>query len=248
MGRNACGRTVLLALVLALSTLLAGCGVPFDSPAPSRELVLALVADSCPNEGYELVREERVRELPEKVVYTFRSTERALTFTTTSEVTEPTYGLLPQGPHPTISCDYATTVMSLHYDDVVAELAEIAEQREEGPLVMPASGDIYVTDYAQIEEAVALLERVDAVYDPELAYNDPAWVRRNASTLVHVRWFDGRMSAEDGRPEDWENLGDIGLYGELDGEEAIDELASAYGRLVTDGIVPEDDALPPRFR
>lgn len=238
-------RSALLALLAACC--LAACGVPIDSPAPSEAEVLDYATLQCPNEGFEIVASEEVREVPQKVVYTLRSTERDLTFTATGEITEPVSGKFPSGPKPRVSCDYPSAVRDLYHDDVVAELSErVAGQGESGIVFLPGWPELYVRNYAQLEEALALLEEVDALYEPELAYNPAEWVRENASTSVAIRWFDGTFSAEDGEPTGWEQLGDVALYGGLDAEKDLEALASAYAQLIVDGVAPADATLPER--
>lgn len=238
-------RSALLALLAACC--LAACGVPIDSPAPSEAEVLDYATLQCPNEGFEVVASEEVRELPQKVVYTLRSTERDLTFTATGEITEPVSGKFPSGPKPHVSCDYPSAVRDLYHDDVVTELSErVAGQGESGIVFSPGWPELYVRNYAQLEEALALLEEVDALYEPELAYNPAEWVRENASTSVAIRWFDGTLSAEDGDPTGWKQLGDVALYGELDAERDLEALASAYAQLIADGVAPADATLPER--
>ena len=63
-----------------------------------------------------------------------------------------------------------------------------------------------------------------------------------------IRWFDGTLSAEDGRPEGWEVLGSVGLYGALDAEEELDQLARAYAQLIVNKDAPDDPTLPDEFR
>ena len=238
-------RSALLALLAACC--LAACGVPIDSPAPSEAEVLDYATLQCPNESFEVVASEEVRELPKKVVYTLRSTERDLTFTATGEITEPVSGKFPSGPKPRVSCDYPSAVRDLYHDDVVTELSErVAGQGESGIVFSPGWPELYVRNYAQLEEALALLEEVDALYEPELAYNPAEWVRENASTSVAIRWFDGTLSAEDGDPTGWKQLGDVALYGELDAERDLEALASAYAQLIADGVAPADATLPER--
>lgn len=238
-------RSALLALLAACC--LAACGVPIDSPAPSEAEVLDYATLQCPNEGFEVVASEEVRELPQKVVYTLRSTERDLTFTATGEITEPVSGKFPSGPKPRVSCDYPSAVRDLYHDDVITELSErVAGQGESGIVFSPGWPELYVRNYAQLEEALALLEEVDALYEPELAYNPAEWVRENASTSVAIRWFDGTLSAEDGDPTGWKQLGDVALYGELDAERDLEALAGAYAQLIADGVAPADATLPER--
>ena len=243
MGR---ARSALLALLAACC--LASCGVPIDTPAPSEAEVLDYATLQCPNEGFEVVASEEVREVPQKVVYTLRSTERDLTFTASGEITEPVSGKFPSGPKPRVSCDYPSAVRDLYHDDVVTELSErIAGQGESGIIFLPDWPELYVRNYAQLEEALALLEKVDALYEPELSYNPAEWVRKNASTSVAIRWFNGTLSAEDGDPTGWKQLGDVALYGELDAEEDLETLASAYAQLIADGVAPADATLPERL-
>lgn len=240
--------SLLAACYLAAVTGLTGCGVPIDSPAPSEAEVLDYAKLQCPNEGFEVVGSEEVREVPQKVVYTLSSTERDLTFTATGEITEPTGGKLPSGPKPRVSCDYASAVRDLYHDGIVEELSRRVDDQAEGGIVFsPGWPELYVRNYAQIEEVLALLEEVDALYDPELAYNPAEWVRENASMSVAIRWFDGTLSAEDGMPTGWHQLGDVALYGELDADKDLDELAAAYAQLVADGVAPTDATLPERY-
>lgn len=242
MGR---ARSALLALLAACC--LASCGVPIDTPAPSEAEVLDYATLQCPNEDFEVVSSEEVRAVPQKVVYTLRSTERDLTFTAAGEITEPVGGKFPSGPKPRVSCDYASAVLGLYYDDVVRELSErVAEQGEAGIIFSPDWPGLYVRNYAQLEEALALLEEVDALYEPELAHNPASWVRENASTSVAIRWFDGTLSPDDGEPAGWRQLGDVALYGELDAEGDLEELAGAYAQLIVDGVAPADATLPER--
>ena len=239
-------RSALLALLAACC--LTACGVSIDSPAPSEAEVLSYVKLQCPSEDFEVVGSEEVREVPQKVVYTLRSTERDLTFTATSEITEPTNGILPSGPKTRVSCDYASTVRNLYRDAVVEELSQrVDAQAEDGVVFTPGWPELYVRDYAQLEEALALLGEADALYEPELAYNSVAWIRENASTSVAIRWFDGTLSSEDGMPTGWQQLGDVELCGELDAEAALEGLAGAYAQLVADGTAPADPTLPGRF-
>lgn len=245
-------RTALLAALVTCGVIatagLAACGVPIDTPAPSEAEVLDYATLRCPNEDFEVVSSEEVREVPQKVVYTLRSTERDLTFTATGEITEPVSGKFPQGPKPSVSCDYASAVLGLYYDDVVAELsARVDNQDPAGLFFSPSGPNLYVRSYAQIKEALRLLEEVDALYEPEFAYNPPEWVLENASCPVDIYWFDGTLSAEDGEPEGWLHLGDVSLYGRLDTGQDREELARAYAQLIMDGDVPPDETLPERY-
>ena len=250
MSRTGRVRTVLLALAVAVVALLAGCGsVPIDTPAPSQELVLAYVSDKCPNEAFELVGSEQVSELPEKVVYTFRSTERDLTFTATSEITEPTYSLFPVGPKPSISCDYSSVVRDLYHDAALARLAELCDSYGDGAPLLPDDSDrLYVTNYRQLEAAMEMIARVDEVYVDEFAFNDAQWVRENASTSLSVCWFDGSAPEEGAsRPDNWEHIGYVAMFGELDAADARDKLARAYAQMVVDNSVPADKTLPKSY-
>ena len=236
------------ALCLGASAMVCACGVPADSPAPGPDEVAAVVAEACPNEGYELVSFEGTSELPQQVVYTLRSTERDLTFTATSEVYLVESGLFPSYYDTSLSCDYQGVVRGLYYDDVVSELSErVGDGAGGGPVFLADQPCLYVSSYEQLEEALRLLGEVDALYEPELAYNPAEWVRENASSSVGIRWFDGTLSADDGRPEGWEHLGDVGLYGALDAEEELGRLARAYAQLVIDGDAPDDPTLPDGF-
>lgn len=235
----------LLACCALAAAALSACGVPIDTPAPSEAEVLDYASLQCPNEGFEVVGSEEVRELPQKVVYTLRSTERDLTFTATGEITEPVSGKFPTGPKPSVSCDYPSAVMGLYYDDVVAELdGLVAERGSDGMVFTPDDATLYVRSYDQLVEGVRLLAEADALYEPELAYNPLEWVRENASTSIGVRWFDGTLSDEDGSPEGWRHLGDVALYGGLDAGEGLGELADAYAQLIADGDAPSDPTLP----
>ena len=237
------------ALCLGIAATVCGCGVPADSPAPGTDEVAAVVAEACPNEGFELVSVEETSELPQQVVYTLRSTERNLTFTATSEVYLVESGLFPSYYDTSLSCDYQNVVRGLYYDDVVSELSErVGNQTEGGLVFLPEQPSFYVSSYGQLEEALRLLEEVDPLYEPELAYNPAEWVRKNASSTVSIRWFDGTLSAEDGRPEGWEVLGSVGLYGALDAEEELDQLARAYAQLIVNEDAPDDPTLPDEFR
>lgn len=244
--------SALLALVTALClgivATFCGCGVPADSPAPGPDEVSAVVAEACPNEGYELVSFEETSERPQQVVYTLRSTERDLTFTATSKVYLVESGLFPSYYDTSLECDYRSVVRGLYYDDVVSELSERAGDGAGGGLVfLPDQPCFYVSSYEQLEGALRLLEEVDALYEPELAYNPAEWVRENASSSVGIRWFDGTLSADDGRPESWEHLDDVSLYGALDAEGELDQLARAYAQLIVDGDAPDDPTLPDEF-
>lgn len=242
-------RTVLLALLaLALGTALTACfGVPEDSPAPGEDEVLNLVALACPNEGWEVVRVEETREEPQQLTYTLRSTERALTFTAVSEITEPSYSLFYNPPKPRITCDYPEVVREIYAEEARDLLAERAGAVREGELYAPERTlQLYVCDYGQLEEAVALLAEADRLFEAELAYNDQQWIRECAASDVSVRWYNGAFE-EDGRPDRWQPLGDVELYGELDTGAALEELAGAYAQLVADGTAPADPTLPGRF-
>ena len=57
-----------------------------------------------------------------------------------------------------------------------------------------------------------------------------------------------RLSAEDGWPEDWRNLGTVALFGDLDVEGATEELARSYAQLIADGVAPDDPSLPEGLR
>ena len=237
------------ALCMGIAATVCGCGVPADSPAPGTDEVAAVVAEACPNEGFELVSVEETSELPQQVVYTLRSTERDLTFTATSEVYLVESGLFPSYYDTSLSCDYSNVVRGLYYDDVVSELSgRVGNQTEGGLVFLPEQPRFYVSSYEQLEEALRLLEEVDPLYEPELAYNPAEWVRKNASSSVGIRWFDGTLSAEDGRPEGWEVLGSVGLYGALDAEEELDQLARAYAQLIVNKDAPDDPTLPDEFR
>lgn len=250
--RDAHAVPLALAAVLAgaLALALAACGVPLDTPAPGRDEVLAEVAKACPNEGYELVDVTEESSLPQRVVYTFESTERDLAFTAVSEIVDPDPDpKFPTGPYPSVSCDYDDVVRGLHYDDAVDVLTEaVLEDLGEGPLFSASGPCVYVRNYDQIVSAVEMLGEADEVYEDELAFNDADWIRAHASTGVHVRWYDGRLSAEDGWPEDWRNLGAVALFGDLDVEGAAEELARSYAQLIADGVAPDDPCLPEDLR
>ncbi|HJA28164.1 MAG TPA: hypothetical protein IAA15_01130 [Candidatus Olsenella pullicola] len=250
--RDAHAVPLALAAVLAgaLALALAACGVPLDTPAPGRDEVLVEVAKACPNEGYELVDVTEESSLPQRVVYTFESTERDLAFTAVSEIVDPDPDpKFPTGPYPSVSCDYDDVVRGLHYDDAVDVLTEaVLEDLGEGPLFSASGPCVYVRNYDQIVSAVEMLAAADEVYEDELAFNDADWIRAHASTGVHVRWYDGRLSAEDGWPEDWRNLGAVALFGDLDVEGAAEELARSYAQLIADDVAPDDPCLPEGLR
>ena len=250
--RDAHAVPLALAAVLAgaLALALAACGVPLDTPAPGRDEVLAEVAEACPNEGYELVDVTEESSLPQRVTYTFKSTERDLAFTAVSEIVDPDPDpKFPTGPYPSVSCDYDDVVRGLHYDDAVDVLTEaVLEDLGEGPLFSASGPCVYVRNYDQIVSAAEMLAAADEVYEDELAFNDADWIRAHASTGVHVRWYDGRLSAEDGWPEDWRNLGAVALFGDLDVEGAAEELARSYAQLIADGVAPDDPCLPEGLR
>ena len=250
--RDAHAVPLALAAVLAgaLALALAACGVPLDTPAPGRDEVLAEVAAACPNEGYELVDVTEESALPQRVVYTFESTERDLAFTAVSEIVDPDPDpKFPTGPYPSVSCDYDDVVRGLHYDDAVDVLTDaVLEDPGEGPLFSASGPCVYVRNYAQIVSAAEMLAAADEVYEGELAFNDASWIREHASTGVHVRWYDGRLSAEDGWPEDWRNLGTVALFGELDADAATEELSRSYAQLIADGVAPDDPGLPEGLR
>lgn len=250
--RDAHAVPLALAAVLAgaLAFALAACGVPLDTPAPGRDEVLAEVAAACPNEGYELVDVTEESALPQRVVYTFESTERDLAFTAVSEIVNPDPDpKFPTGPYPNVSCDYDDVVRGLHYDDAVDVLTEaVLESPGEGPLFSASGPYVYVRTYDQIVTAMEMLAAADEVYEGELAYNDASWIREHASTGVRVRWYDGRLSAEDGWPEGWRNLGTVALFGELDADAATEELSRSYAQLIADGVAPDDPGLPEGLR
>ena len=212
--------------------------------------MLVEVAKACPNEGYELVDVTEESSLPQRVVYTFESTERDLAFTAVSEIVDPDPDpKFPTGPYPSVSCDYDDVVRGLHYDDAVDVLTEaVLEDLGEGPLFSASGPCVYVRNYDQIVSAVEMLAAADEVYEDELAFNDADWIRAHASTGVHVRWYDGRLSAEDGWPEDWRNLGAVALFGDLDVEGAAEELARSYAQLIADDVAPDDPCLPEGLR
>ena len=241
-------RRALVALSLAVVAALAGCfGVPIDSPAPSEDEVLNLVSLSCPNEGWEVVHVEETREEPQQITYTLRSTERALTFTAVSEITEPSYSLWAIPPKPRVTCDYPEVVRDIYANEVRELLSKRAGEAREGELYAPERTlQIYVCNYEQLEEAVGLLAEADLLFEAELAYNDQQWIRECAASDVSVRWYNGIFD-EDGRPDRWQHLADVELCGELDAEAALEGLAGAYAQLVADGTAPADPTLPGRF-
>lgn len=250
--RDAHAVPLALAAVLAgaLALALTACGVPLDTPAPGRDEVLAEVAAACPNEGYELVDVTEESALPQRVVYTFESTERDLAFTAVSEIVNPDPDpKFPTGPYPNVSCDYDDVVRGLHYDDAVDVLTDaVLESPGEGPLFSASGPCVYVRTYDQIVTAMEMLAAADEVYEGELAFNDASWIREHASTGVRVRWYDGRLSAEDGWPEDWRNLGTVALFGELDADATTEALSRSYAQLIADGVAPDDPGLPEGLR
>ena len=137
---------------------LCSCGVPLDSPAPDQAAVLAHVAEVCPNEAYELVSVEQVQELPQQVLYTFRSTERNLTFTALSEITEPGYGLFYSPPQPHISCDYTTVVYERHARRARHEFTREISRRTGSPVqpdTPPQSGQPHQGDNSRERVPIA---------------------------------------------------------------------------------------------
>ena len=112
--RNRALLALATALCLGIAATFCGCGVPADSPAPGPDEVSAVVAEACPNEGYELVSFEETSERPQQVVYTLRSTERDLTFTATSKVYLVESGLFPSYYDTSLECDYRSVVRGLY--------------------------------------------------------------------------------------------------------------------------------------
>lgn len=191
-------RRALVALSLAVVAALAGCfGVPIDTPAPSEDEVMNLVSLACPNEGWEVVHVEETREEPQQITYTLRSTERALTFTAVSEITEPSYSLWAIPPKPRITCDYPEVVRDIYANEVRELLSKRAGEAREGELYAPERTlQIYVCNYEQLEEAVGLLAEADLLFEAELAYNDQQWIRECAASDVSVRWYNGIFDEE----------------------------------------------------
>lgn len=235
-----------LALAL-IAALIAGCGVPLDSPAPGKDEVLAYVEETCPHEAYELVSVEEVNELPQKVVYRFASTERDLSFTATSEIVDPDPDpKFPTAPYPLISCDYAEQVYDLYSDEALATYrAELARLRP-GTTSYNESNDMTLfRTYEDLEAIVEAAEHADAVYERELAYNPADWIREHAAIGIHVGWVPDDESLR--ARKNWENVGGaFGLSGAFDAAPQLDTLAGSYAQLIADGTIPADASLPAR--
>ncbi len=235
-----------LALVAGACCLLAsGCGgVPIDSPAPDKDQVLEYVAASIPSEDFELLDYYEVQELPQQVVYIFRSTERDLTFTALSEIAEGGYSLFYTPPKPRITCYYPQAVRDLYEDRARAALGKALLNERDSAVQVEAPGCYcYVRSYSDLEAVVRAAVAADAVYQEEFEYNSPEWCRENVSDTIYVRWTDG-TSDEDGDPSFIEGLGMIDLTGSFDAEAALEELSRTYARLIYDGDLPDDPTLP----
>ncbi len=241
--------TTIACLALALiAALIAGCGVPLDSPAPGKDEVLAYVEETCPHETYELVSVEEVNELPQKVVYRFASTERDLSFTATSEIVDPDPDpKFPTAPYPLISCDYAEQVGDLYNDEALAAYrAELARLCPDTTAYNESNGMTLFRSYDDLEAVVEAAEHADAVYERELAYNPTEWIREHAAINVHVGWVpdDESLIAY----KNWESMGGaFGLSGSFEAAPQLDKLAGSYAQLIVDGTIPADASLPARY-
>lgn len=240
---------VVACFVLALfAALIAGCGVPLDSPAPGKDEVLAHVEEVCPNESYELVSVEEVNELPQKVIYRFTSTERQLSFTATSEIVDPDPDpKFPTAPYPLVTCDYAEQVYDLYSDEALAAYrTELARLRPDTTSYTESNGMTLFRSYTDLEAIVEAAKHADAVYERELVYNPADWIREHASIGVHVGWVsdDASLATHDS----WENVGaTFGLSGAFSPAPQLDKLAGSYAQLIVDGAIPTDATLPARY-
>ena len=236
----------LAALLLAVLTCLitVSCGVPLDSPAPGEDEVLAYVRDACPTEEFELVSTEELQSLPQQVRYTFRSMERDLTFTATSEINEASYTLLPRGPYPSISCDYAHEVRVRYQDATEAALRDaLAKRAPETCSYLDGNGLTLFCGYTDIDAVIDAATEAGAVYDPELAYNTADWIRENIAIDLAAAWVPEGENLAD--PDTWELVGDRFALGKtFDAGTARSSIAAGYAQLVADGIAPEDPDLP----
>lgn len=236
-----------LALAL-IAALIAGCGVPLDSPAPGKDEVLAYVEETCPHEAYELISVEEVNELPQKVVYRFASTERDLSFTATSEIVDPDPDpKFPTAPYSLISCDYAEQVYDLYSDEALAAYrAELARLRPDTTSYNESNGMTLFCTYEDLETIVEAAEHADAVYERELAYNPADWIREHAAIGIHVGWVPDDESLR--THKHWENVGGtFALSGSFDAAPQLDTLAGSYAQLIADGTIPADTSLPARY-
>ena len=105
------------ALILAATLTLSGCMgcVDVHGDPPSKREVMAYVREACPTEGFELLNVSQTGKEPAEFTYTFRSTERNLTFTARSYLRQMYFDASPLGWYePSVSCDYVDRVHDVY--------------------------------------------------------------------------------------------------------------------------------------
>ena len=194
--------------------------------------------DSVCSEPYELLGRELIEEDPDNMEYYFRTLDRDLDFQANSylspvwiDATETSFYTRE------ISCDYVQTVHGLYRNETKAILEEDSRYLED-------FGWMYLLSFGDIEQAADTLLKADQVYSRELEYNSPEFLSANPIATVHFVWFPSE--AEVLEHDNWVNVTDIGLTGQLEKEQLLSRLSSAYAQLTVDKKIT-DDSVPEEY-
>lgn len=224
---------LLLAAVIAVSVC--GC-VGADAEVFGEEKVLEYVDSIC-SEPYELLGSELIAQTPDNVEYRFRTMGRGLEFTANSCLSQISIDATETSFYTReISCSYLAAVRELYYDAACARAASYAGYQ-------PESGWMYLTGFSQIGDLVDAVLSADEAYRPELAYNEPDFLRENPVMQIHLVWYPSEEAAQQRR--EWVNITDLAVNGQNERDELYDRVANAYAQLcvdqkITDPQVPTE--------
>lgn len=209
-----------------------------DGEIYGQEEVLEYVDSIC-SEPYELVGKELIQEEPDNMEYTFRTTDRDLTFRANSYLS-PIWIDATQTSfyRPELSCDYVSVVCDLYREEVREVL-----RADEGYL--EEYGWIYLLSFQDIGRVVETVLAADQVYRQELAYNSLEFLAEHSLTSIHLVWQRSPEEAEE--HSTWVNLADVGITGQHDRQELYDRLANAYAQLCVDGKIANAEGVPAEY-
>ena len=221
------GRKALAGALAAACLFLTGC-LGADAEVYGQDKVLAYVDSLCA-EPYRLVDVRLVAEEPDDVEYRFETETRGLRFTAHSYLSPIYFDATQTGFYSReISCDYVSAVRELYAKQVDEALSACAHY-------LPDHGWMYLLCAADVDGVVDAVLAADAVYQAELAYNDPSFLSENAAARVHVVWHASEEQAAE--HSDWVNLTDLFVTGQNDREALRDQLLSALAQQIVDGNV-----------
>lgn len=219
--------------LLLLPFCLTGC-LGADAEIYGQETVLDYVDTVC-DEPYRLTGQQLVEQTPDRMEYTFKTSDRDLTFTADSYLEPVTIDGSVFSYTREISCDYVNAVHDLYRDDIKKIL-------EENPRYLPEHGWFYLLSFNDINSIVYSVLDADKVWQQELAFHDQAWLKKNSVTYIHLVYHTSQEEAD--AHSDWVNLTDISVTGSNTFENLYDKISNAYiqkavDKEITDPSIPE---------